>query len=124
MIDIAKLAALAVHYDAGDPRRVQHFIKVYGYCQLLGRSEGLDTHTQNMLEAAALRLVRRSVSGAGRPGCRPSPAARGRSGRGGKPPRLLADCAPPQLWRRGGHGFPHPARSGFSGERRRGRTAA
>ena len=54
MIDIAKLAALAVHYDAGDPRRVQHFIKVYGYCQLLGRSEGLDTHTQNMLEAAAL----------------------------------------------------------------------
>ncbi len=54
MIDIAKLAALAVHYDAGDPRRVQHFLKVYGYCQLLGRSEGLDTHTQNMLEAAAL----------------------------------------------------------------------
>lgn len=54
MIDIAKLAALAVHYDAGDPRRVQHFIKVYGYCQLLGRSEGLDAHTQNILEAAAL----------------------------------------------------------------------
>ena len=54
MIDIAKLAALAVHYDAGDPRRVQHFIKVYGYCQLLGRSEGLDAHTQNVLEAAAL----------------------------------------------------------------------
>lgn len=35
-------------------RRVQHFIKVYGYCRLLGLSEGLDAHTQNMLEAAAL----------------------------------------------------------------------
>ena len=42
------------HYDAGDPRRVQHFIKVYGYCRLLRLSERLDAHTQNMLEAAAL----------------------------------------------------------------------
>ena len=54
MINIFALAAAAAHYDAGDPRRVQHFIKVYGYCRLLGLSEGLDTHTQNMLEAAAL----------------------------------------------------------------------
>ena len=54
MINISALAAAAAHYDAGDPRRVQHFIKVYGYCRLLGLSEGLDTHTQNMLEAAAL----------------------------------------------------------------------
>lgn len=54
MINISALAAAAAHYDAGDPRRVQHFIKVYGYCRLLGLSEGLDAHTQNMLEAAAL----------------------------------------------------------------------
>ena len=54
MINISALAAAAAHYDAGDPRRVQHFIKVYGYCRLLGLSEGLDTHTQNMLEATAL----------------------------------------------------------------------
>ena len=54
MINISALAAVAAHYDAGDPRRVQHFIKVYGYCRLLGLSEGLDAHTQNMLEAAAL----------------------------------------------------------------------
>ena len=44
MINISALAAAAAHYDAGDPRRVQHFIKVYGYCRLLGLSEGLDTH--------------------------------------------------------------------------------
>ena len=49
MINISALAAAAAHYDTGDPRRVQHFIKVYGYCRLLGLSEGLDTHTQNML---------------------------------------------------------------------------
>ena len=54
MIDIEELTALAIAYDAGDAKRIQHFIKVYGYCQLLGRSEGLDAHTQNVLEAAAL----------------------------------------------------------------------
>ena len=41
MIDLEKLAALAVAYDAGDARRVQHFMKVYAFCRLLGRSEGL-----------------------------------------------------------------------------------
>ena len=41
MINISALAAAAAHYDAGDPRRVQHFIKVYGYCRLLRLSERL-----------------------------------------------------------------------------------
>lgn len=54
MIDIEKLAALAVAYDAGDPRRVQHLMKVYAYSRLIGRSEGLDVRTQNILEAAAI----------------------------------------------------------------------
>lgn len=54
MIDTAKLAALAAEYDAGDPRRVQHFMKVYAFCRLLGQGEGLDEGAQNRLEAAAL----------------------------------------------------------------------
>ena len=54
MIDLEKLAALAVAYDAGDARRVQHFMKVYAFCRLLGRSEGLGEEEQNILEAAAL----------------------------------------------------------------------
>ena len=54
MIDIEKLTALAIAYDAGDARRVQHLIKVYAYSRLIGRSEGLDEHTQNILEAAAI----------------------------------------------------------------------
>ena len=54
MIDLEKLAALAVAYDAGDARRVQHFMKVYAFCRLLGRSEGLGEEEPNILEAAAL----------------------------------------------------------------------
>lgn len=54
MIDIAKLTELAIAYDAGDPRRVQHFLKVHAFCRLIGQREGLDTQTQNTLEAAAI----------------------------------------------------------------------
>ena len=54
MIDTAKLAVLAAEYDAGDPRRVQHLMKVYAFCRLIGQAEGLDERTQNLLEAAAL----------------------------------------------------------------------
>ena len=54
MIDIAKLAALAIGYDAGDPRRVQHLMKVYAFSRLIGQREKLDERTQNILEAAAL----------------------------------------------------------------------
>ncbi|MFR4415208.1 MAG: HD domain-containing protein [Butyricicoccus sp.] len=54
MIDIEKLTALAIAYDAGDAKRIQHFIKVYAYSGLLGRREGLDEQKQNVLEAAAV----------------------------------------------------------------------
>lgn len=54
MIDNAKLALLVAAYDAGDPRRVQHLMKVYAFCRLIGQAEGLDAHALNTLEAAAL----------------------------------------------------------------------
>ena len=53
-MDIAKLAALAAAYDAGDPRRVHHFMKVYAFARLIGQAEGLDEQTQEILDAAAL----------------------------------------------------------------------
>lgn len=53
-MDIAKLAALAAAYDAGDPRRVHHFMKVYAFVRLIGQAEGLDEQTQEILDAAAL----------------------------------------------------------------------
>ena len=53
-MDIAKLAALAAAYDAGDPRRVHHFMKVYAFARLIGQAEGLDGQAQEILDAAAL----------------------------------------------------------------------
>lgn len=41
-------------YMAGDARRIQHFVKVHDYSRLIGLSEGLDEHTQFILEIAAL----------------------------------------------------------------------
>lgn len=41
-------------FDAGSPSRIQHFIKVHRFAQLIGREEHLDAHTQFVLECAAL----------------------------------------------------------------------
>ena len=41
-------------YMAGDPRRIQHFTKVWAYAHFIGQAEGLDERTQFVLEAAAL----------------------------------------------------------------------
>ena len=43
-----------IAYDAGDPMRIHHFLKVHAFAHLIGLSEGLDAHTQSVLEAAAL----------------------------------------------------------------------
>ncbi len=50
---LAQTALAAIKYDAGDSRRIEHFIKVHGYAEIIGKSEGLDTRTQEILEAAA-----------------------------------------------------------------------
>lgn len=41
-------------YDTGDPRRIHHFLKVYGFARAIGELEGLDRDTQRILEIAAL----------------------------------------------------------------------
>ena len=43
-----------IAYDAGDPMRIQHLLKVHAFARLIGLDEGLDEHTQSVLEAAAL----------------------------------------------------------------------
>lgn len=52
--DIAALAAAMVEYDRGDPRRIQHFLKVHSLAALIGTLEGLDPAARRTLEAAAL----------------------------------------------------------------------
>lgn len=51
-----KLNALCIgmiRFDAGDPKRIQHFTKVHSYAKLIGEGEALDDDTLFTLEAAA-----------------------------------------------------------------------
>lgn len=49
-----QLAQKMIAYYYGDPRRIQHFIKVHSFAKLIGEGEHLDERTQLILEAAAL----------------------------------------------------------------------
>ncbi|MBR3494806.1 MAG: HD domain-containing protein [Clostridia bacterium] len=55
MIERSRLDGLCmdmIAYDAGSPHRIQHFLKVSALAALIGRGEGLDEHTVELLEAA------------------------------------------------------------------------
>ena len=41
-------------HEAGCPERVQHFLKVYAFCQVIGRQEGIPAPVQQILETAAI----------------------------------------------------------------------
>ncbi|MGN1098148.1 MAG: HD domain-containing protein [Clostridia bacterium] len=43
-----------IEYYGGDPKRIQHFIKVHSFAKLIGESQGLDEKTLFTLEAAAI----------------------------------------------------------------------
>lgn len=49
-----KLILKMIQYYHGDPKRIQHFIKVYEYARLIGQEENLDDTTQFTLETAAI----------------------------------------------------------------------
>lgn len=51
---IEKVTAAMIAYDAGDPMRIQHFLKVHAFAHLIGLEERLDAHTQSILETAAV----------------------------------------------------------------------
>lgn len=51
---IARLLAAMTAFDAGDPRRIQHFIKVHSLARTIALLEGVDPETRFVLEAAAL----------------------------------------------------------------------
>ena len=54
MIDIEKLTALAIAYDAGDAKRIQHFCKVHSYAKLIAETENVDKKCLFIIETAAL----------------------------------------------------------------------
>ncbi len=51
---IRRLMDAMIDYDAGDPMRIHHLLKVHAFAAAIGRSEGLDERTQLILECAAL----------------------------------------------------------------------
>lgn len=47
------LCQLMIAYFAGDPRRIQHFLKVHSFARMIGTKEGMDSTSLFILEAAA-----------------------------------------------------------------------
>ncbi|SDN40152.1 HD domain-containing protein [Acetanaerobacterium elongatum] len=54
MENISQIINSMTEYYAGDPRRINHFIKVHEFAKTIGELEGLDAHTLFTLEAAAV----------------------------------------------------------------------
>jgi hypothetical protein len=51
---IGQVLKAMIGYYAGDVRRINHFLKVYGFAKAIGELERLDESTQEILEIAAL----------------------------------------------------------------------
>ena len=51
---IDQITQKMIEHDGGSPKRIQHFLKVHRFAQMIGRAEHLDEHTQFLLECAAL----------------------------------------------------------------------
>lgn len=49
-----KLTMEMIEYYTGDPKRIQHFLKVHELAKLIASNEGLDERTRLIVEAAAL----------------------------------------------------------------------
>jgi len=49
-----KVIDAMIEYYAGDSRRIQHFMKVYGFAKIIGELEGVPPGLQEILEVAAI----------------------------------------------------------------------
>ncbi len=54
MSDIGAVLAAMIRYYTGDARRINHFLKVFGFAKAIGEMEGLRAPVQNILEIAAV----------------------------------------------------------------------
>ena len=54
MNELNKLFLSMTAYYAGDPKRIQHFVKVHSFARFIGTQENLDSKTMFILECAAL----------------------------------------------------------------------
>ncbi|PKM38967.1 MAG: phosphohydrolase [Firmicutes bacterium HGW-Firmicutes-9] len=51
---IGDVAEAMTAYNAGDAKRINHMMKVFGFAKTIGEREGLDARTQEILEITAL----------------------------------------------------------------------
>ncbi|MBQ3080250.1 MAG: phosphohydrolase [Clostridia bacterium] len=51
---ISRMTEAMIHFYKGSVRDIEHFLKVHAYARLIGRLEGLDRETQDILEMAAV----------------------------------------------------------------------
>lgn len=49
-----QLIVKMIDFNKGDPKRIQHFVKVYEYAHLIGKLEGLSDETQKILDIASI----------------------------------------------------------------------
>ena len=49
-MDLQAVTAAMIAYDAGDPMRIHHFLKVHAFARLIGLSEGLSADLQEITE--------------------------------------------------------------------------
>ena len=54
MNDVTKTMTEMSAYYAGQPHRINHFIKVYGFAKFIGEAEGIGADIQHIVELAAL----------------------------------------------------------------------
>lgn len=51
---IGKIITAMVEYYKGDPKRVNHFMKVYAFAKAIGEEEKIESSIQNILEIGAV----------------------------------------------------------------------
>ena len=57
-----KLIEKMMEYYAGDPKRVQHFLKVYEFAKLIGESEELEPEKLHILRTAVTASADHAVA--------------------------------------------------------------
>ena len=53
-IPVSKIITALIRYDAGDPKRIQHALKVYAFSKAIAEEESLPPEERSVLEAAAV----------------------------------------------------------------------
>lgn len=54
MNKIGDVIQAMIEYYSGDIKRINHFLKVYGFAKVIGEAEGIECNIQELLEVAAL----------------------------------------------------------------------